>query len=286
MISQFVRLFKKTDLDELRAFQSRVLSLLDDLYPACSYEACQDPLTIKLDGHTLGLTNIHSAFLLGTQSESTLRQLVVEHFGRLAGTLERVDSQTTSWDVAAAAVRPQLMPAQFAEKLSILSSPFGGGVLLAYVIDSADTYTYILDEDLARWGIYTETVHERALANLWEACQDLQMQLFPGPNQFGVISLLDGFDAVRIVLPEVREMLAEYLGTPFYFGIPNRDFLICWANSCEQDFVINIRAQLTQDHDEQPYPLSTSVFEVSANGDISETEFAKSNATSDGAENN
>ena len=284
MISRFARLFKKTDLDELRAFQARVISLLDDLYPESSYEACQDPLTIKLDGHTLGLTNIHSAFLLGTQNESSLRQLVVERFGRLAGILETVDSQNTSWDVVAAAVKPQLMPAQFAEKLSILSSPFGGGVLLAYVIDSADTYTYILGEDLARWGISSETVHERAMANLWEGCQDLQMQLFPGPNQFGVISLLDGFDAVRVVLPEVRGMLAEYLGTPFYFGIPNRDFLICWANSCEQDFVINIRAQLIQDHDEQPYPLSASVFEVSANGDISE--FAKSNPNSDGAENN
>lgn len=284
MISRFARLFKKTDLDELRAFQARVISLLDDLYPESSYEACQDPLTIKLDGHTLGLTNIHSAFLLGTQNESSLRQLVVERFGRLAGILETVDSQNTPWDVAAAAVKPQLMPAQFAEKLSILSSPFGGGVLLAYVIDSADTYTYILGEDLARWGISSETVHERAMANLWEGCQDLQMQLFPGPNQFGVISLLDGFDAVRVVLPEVRGMLAEYLGTPFYFGIPNRDFLICWANSCEQDFVINIRAQLIQDHDEQPYPLSASVFEVSANGDISE--FAKSNPNSDGAENN
>ena len=173
MISRFARLFKKTDLDELRAFQARVISLLDDLYPESSYEACQDPLTIKLDGHTLGLTNIHSAFLLGTQNESSLRQLVVEHFGRLAGILETVDSQNTSWDVVAAAVKPQLMPAQFAEKLSILSSPFGGGVLLAYVIDSADTYTYILGEDLARWGISTETVHERATANLWEGCQDL-----------------------------------------------------------------------------------------------------------------
>jgi len=286
MISRFARLFKKNDLDELRAFQARVISLLDDLYPECPYEACQDPSTIKLDGHALGLTNIHSAFLLGTQSESSLRQLVVEHFGRLAGTLEMVDSQKASWDVAAVAVRPQLMPAQFAEKLSILSSPFGGEVLLAYVIDSADIYSYILGEDLARWGVSAETVHERSMANLWEACQDLQLQLFPGPNQFGVISLLDGFDAARIVVPEVREMLAEYLGTPFYFGIPNRDFLICWANSCEQDFVSNIHVQLTQDHDEQPYPLSRSVFEVAANGEISEAEFAKSNANSDGAENN
>jgi len=286
MISRFARLFKKTDFDELRAFQARVVSLLGDLYPERSYVACQDPLSIKLDGHALGLTNIYSAFLLGTQCESSLRQLVIEHFGRLAGTLEMVDSQRASWDVAAVAARPQLMPAQFAEKLSILSSPFGGEVLLAYVIDSADIYSYILTEDLARWGVSAGTVHERAMANLWEACQDLQMQLFPAPNQFGVISLLDGFDAARIVVTEVREMLAEYLGTPFYFGIPNRDFLICWANSCEQDFVVNIRAQLAQDHDEQPYPLSRSVFEVSANGEINEAEFAKSNANSAAAENN
>jgi len=64
MISRFVRLFKSTVQDELRAVQARAMAVLKELYSEKQIVSSANPLEIKFDGRTCGLTNMRSAFLL------------------------------------------------------------------------------------------------------------------------------------------------------------------------------------------------------------------------------
>ena len=79
---------------------------------------------------------------------------------------------------------------------------------------------------------------------------------------------MDGFDAVRIVVSGVRDSIAEHLGSSFYFGVPNRDFLICWSKNGNAEFQDQMRGQISSDFDERPYPLSRKAFQVTLGGDI------------------
>ena len=86
-----------------------------------------------------------------------------------------------------------------------------------------------------------------------------------------LIASSDGYDAARILIPELREFIAENIGSPFFFAIPNRDFLICWtgANSELDKFV---REQVRDDYGSMPYPLSPRIYRVSAENEISQAD--------------
>jgi hypothetical protein len=84
------------------------------------------------------------------------------------------------------------------------------------------------------------------------------------------IETKDGFDAARILIPRLREFLAGRLGSPFRFAIPNRDFLICWNAGASSRFAEFTASKVQKDFESQPYPLSPHVFEVTADGTISE----------------
>jgi hypothetical protein len=74
----------------------------------------------------------------------------------------------------------------------------------------------------------------------------------------------DGYAAVRIVLPSLRRRIAAKLGSPFYMGVPNRGFLVCWS----RDFgkADDFREQVANDFEGRPHPLSPVVFLVDEHG--------------------
>jgi hypothetical protein len=85
---------------------------------------------------------------------------------------------------------------------------------------------------------------------------------------FFVVGTQDGFDAARIAVPKIRMAFGGKLGFPFYFGIPNRDFLICWSATDGTGVLQFAREKLRHDFQQQPYPISPSIFQVAADGKI------------------
>lgn len=286
MTSRFTHLFKKTDGDEQRAFQTRVLSLLRELHPDKSFSRSDDPLILMLDKQTLGLTNIRSNFLLSSQTDGDLRDIVAAHFENVLAGLSLTEREELNWELAKGLLRPQLMPKEFLEKMPLISRPFGDEIVVGFVIDAEKAYSYVSKADIDRWGVDEGDIYEAALANLNEASQGMQLQVFPGTNGFAVVNTMDGFDAVRITLPEFRAIFGETIGNPFYFGVPNRDFLICWAKNGDAEFQHRMRSQISQDFDERPYPLSRSVFETSEDGEFKQVENFAADPRVASAENN
>jgi hypothetical protein len=270
MSSRFTRIFNKTDEDQLRSLQTRVAAILAEKYPDSSVTRSRDPRVIEFDGRTCGLTNIQSAFLLTGQTEADLREIVNTQFGVLTAAEALVDRDKLEWGGVRSNLMPQLMPAEFLRKIELVSCEFGDEVVLGFVIDTDKAYSYVSVEDSRRWGVSTEELWEAAFQNLDERSRGIEILAFPTPNGFVVINTLDGFDAVRILSPNMQECIKGLIGSPFRFGVPNRDFLICWEKNDDIDHQTKFTGQISQDFDERPYPLSRNVFEVSAEGTITQ----------------
>ena len=126
-------------------------------------------------------------------------------------------------------------------------------------------------EDALRWNKAHKELLDIAIANLDEASRKMQMQSTDNDEaKWVAIETKDGFDAARILVPKLREFLASQLGSPFRFAIPNRDFLICWNTGASTRFSDFTASKIQKDFESQPYPLSPHVFEVTADGTITE----------------
>jgi uncharacterized protein YtpQ (UPF0354 family) len=147
---------------------------------------------------------------------------------------------------------------------SLATSPFNPDVSVGLVLDLEKGYSFVRSEDLSLWGVSFEEALNQALQNLNEASGNIEMKGSDGPDRFVACQALDGYDTVRILIPPFRVFLAERLGPMFYAGIPNRDFLICWAQDCTPAFLSFAREKVRSDNTEQPYPLTPSVLLVSA----------------------
>src|SRR5580765_2470853 len=165
MFSRFVRLFKSTDKDELRALQTRVASILKEKYPEKQIVISPDPQVINFEGRPCGLTNIRSAFLLSSQSDDDFRAIVSDHFRILVANKELLDRDKMGWELAQERLMPQLMPKEFLDKVPLVHQPFGDNIVLAFVIDTDEAYSYVSSEDLERWEIAGADLMEIALTN-------------------------------------------------------------------------------------------------------------------------
>ncbi|MBK9156202.1 MAG: DUF1444 family protein [Chloracidobacterium sp.] len=271
MISRFINRFKKDDLDEQRSFQRKVHAIVSKVYPERIFELSDDPATIECDGVIYGLTNLHAKFLLSGQTDAELDELTVEIFNGMESRIAAVDKDIP-WEVALSHLMPQLMPDAFIQMapIELVHQPFIDGVTLGFVVDAEKSYHYVNVEMRRKWGVDLDTVRSVAFENLKQRSEGIEMTAFPGDNAFFIINTMDGFDAVRIVLPQMKEVISEHVGSPFFAAVPNREFLICWSAAGDQEFQEQMRQQVSSDFDEQPYPLSRSAFEVLANGEIRE----------------
>lgn len=271
MISRFNNLFKKNDLDEQRAFQSRVYEFLEKNYPHRKFEKSSDVMVIVCGENQLGLTNLYSKFLLTSQSNYEFNELAKEHFKNVfANQILVVESET--FEEIKSRILPQIMPAEYRDQMSLLSDDLGDQAVVGFVIDGETTYQYVNRQTFENWQIEFSEFKKIAVANLAEISNDLQMTFVPMPTAMIVINTQDGFDSARILVPHIREFLAEKLGKSFYFGIPNRDFLICWSKDAEKNFQQTLRNQIALDFKERPYPLSKYTFEFCEDGQIKQIE--------------
>jgi hypothetical protein len=90
----------------------------------------------------------------------------------------------------------------------------------------------------------------------------MEVTVTDGTDRFIGLEARDGFDAVRILLPKLRELAAEKLGEPYLVGIPNRDFLIFWSAKCSSRFQDYAMEKIDTDFTIQPFRLSSAVFEA------------------------
>lgn len=146
-------------------------------------------------------------------------------------------------------------------------------VILTLVLDREHGCTYVRTEDVEKWGLKADELYYLAVKNLDVASKNMKAHASESDKaRYVGLETDDGYDAARILVPGFRAFVAARLGRPFYFGIPNRDFLICWSADSTVEFTRFTRRNLKKDFAQQPYPLSPEVYRVTADDKIEKAE--------------
>jgi hypothetical protein len=256
----FVNPFRSENHPEEADFRTRVLKFAFAQFPGTSISAAADKDVIIVGDVRIGLQNLKAKFDQSDCSDETFETLALQH---ITFALED-HSGILDFASVRARLRPQIMPPEFAVQAPILSFPFGETLAVGIVIDGDKGYSYVRTEDAIQWKTSREDLLSLSIANLDEAIRGkTKMQFFEeGATTWVGIEMKDGFDAARILIPAFRKFLATRLGSPFYFGVPNRDFLIAWNGTADASFAESAASKIKRDFKTQPYPLSPSVFEV------------------------
>lgn len=205
-----------------------------------------------------------------------------EHLDLVYSTLLRVLRQQTpardarTFAEVADRVMPMLKPiallnAVFERKLPMLAyRPFLADLIIAYVIDEPQSVAYINERHLERWGIGEHQLHERALANLAARTQAHAHFLMTGEGaqRLIVANTQDGYDATRLLLPDLLASWQPHFPGNMVIGIPNRDFLIAFSDA-DEGILTSVAHQIQLDAAQREYGLTDQLFTIK-NGQIRE----------------
>lgn len=256
--------------------QRETLAFLKKEYPARTFTPGKTVDVIVTGKMELGLQNLLSKMCLPRPSpDAAERQKILRaHFDPIMsrfGSSESESDETVSWADARDHVLLQFMPSDYFEKLGTVgvTRPFVPGVVLAVVVDSEQGYASVGEKERKKWNIEAKALMETALKNLDQQHKNVKMEgSTNGADRFLAIEEKDGYDAVRLLVPWVRQEAAKALGDPFYAAIANRDFLIMWSEKNTAKFHEFTRKRAREDFNAQPYPLTPATLRVWANGRV------------------
>jgi uncharacterized protein YtpQ (UPF0354 family) len=103
------------------------------------------------------------------------------------------------------------------------TTSFAGNLQVAYLVNRADSVTAITSADLERWKRSLEEIHRTAVANLLRQtnrdeplrCQQKLCGWASG----------DGWDAARLLVPELRRQIVERIG-PAVYAVPTESVYV------------------------------------------------------------
>lgn len=244
-------------------FREQVLSILHEEFPNEEFRPGTHPEGIAWLDTEISLHNLHMDLAVSSLDLADMRPTIVEHFNRVVQLTQMAKSgMELEWAQVQKKLRLQIMPAAFERHGSSIIFPLLPEVVVSIVVDSDFGYSYVREIDLERWSINRVDAYELAKQNLDENSRELKINYFVGPPDLMAVDTTDGYAAARLLLPELRKFVAGRLGSPFYAGIPNRDFLVMWAKPRDKAFTTRIRTQLNSDFRNRSHPLTNRILVV------------------------
>jgi uncharacterized protein YtpQ (UPF0354 family) len=163
-------------------------------------------------------------------------------------------------------VMPMLKPLALlgevrAEGLPLLVyRPIAGDLMVTYVVDEGESVAYLNEGHLGRWGVTEDVLWARAVVNLRARSQRIRPQLIgSGAGSLMLLNGGDGYDAARLLLPELFASFAAAVPGNVVIGVPSRDFLLAFSDRDPRIFA-QIRTQIETDARVQAHPLTDHLF--------------------------
>jgi hypothetical protein len=245
-------------------FLNDVLELVARKFPLVKVSRGEGAFSLQVNGQAASLENVYRVSVLRPEETSKyVERWIVE--------LLRAGEGTPDVHEPFGAVKGRLMPMMAADPGEIVThavtQPLVNGLAVAYVVDQDRSVSYVTQERLAKWGISADDLHAAAIENLSAKSQELEAHA--AQDESGGIYLIlfqtmDGFDASRVLLPNLHEKLRGHLGSPFAAAIPNRDILLCFRN--DEETVAKLRPQIESDFRRMPHELTEQILLVTADG--------------------
>lgn len=274
--------FAELPFDEMAAFRDRVIAAVQEIYPHYVVRPVSDDVAEaffvgnKQDDvrMTVPLRDLYIRFNLTERTHEDLKDTI---FSEYAGMLNLADDAAIfdeqyepTWDDVIQYSRPQH------RRMTELSGPhivmpFGEDVCTTLIIDRPqDQISYTINQEmLDRWDKTFDDVYQIAMGNLSTMAEGLEIVGTMTPykklwNELGV-----EWASVTLLLPAMRQTLAETIGSPFRFAIPSRHRLYAWVDLDNQERQSAMKAQITQEIEQWPNALTTTIYQVNEKGEIS-----------------
>lgn len=258
----------ETPADPADVFTERVVAEARRRYPRRQVETTE-VLSVRFGDAQMGLSNVYRQYIAAPASFDELVTQVLERAERLQ------DMAPQRFEPTLAAVRERIMPmlypwAQWQELFpNHVGQSWVGPLAILYVVDQPDTYWYVRDELLDKWGFSPEALDELALSNLRAYWEVKPMELHVAAGEHGPGMALpanrDSYNAVRFLCPHFRRQLLELFRQPFVIGLPNRDFFVAAAVESRQ-LLQNLQRQVRSDFATADHPLCDQLLLVSEDG--------------------
>jgi len=245
-------------------FVDQVLQYVHEKFPLVKIARGKEAFSMLVNGHLASMENVYRMAVL--QPEDTrhhIERWVVELVRAAEGTPDR----TGSFEELRDRILPMIVAEGDRDRRTMVTEPLLEGLSVAYAIDSDRTIAYIPEQQFKDWSIDRQALHEAAIENLVKRSES--MSAHAAQDEEGKINLIlfqtmDGYDASRVLLPNLHEKLREHLGSPFVAAIPNRDILLCFRNDPET--VERLREQIEADHRRMPHGVTERLLLVTPDG--------------------
>lgn len=248
-------------------FVQRLIQQIHAQFPLVRIaRAPQQPFSVLVNGHLASLENLYRLTVLNPEEMyHNVERWMVEMLRASEGHPDHAGSFQQ--------LKDRIMPVVTVphpgdvHTATMVSQPFVADLLIAYAIDQERTIDYIPQSHFASWHMNVDQLHETALANL--IARSEQLPAHAAQDEDGKISLIifqtmDGYDATRILLPNLHDRLREHLGSPFAAAIPNRDILLCLRS--DDATLTHFRQQVRQDYRSMPHQITDRLFLVTPDG--------------------
>ncbi len=265
-------------------FAQAVIERVRAKFPLVKIGRARQPFSVRLNGHVASLENLYRISRL---KPGDLTHQIERWAVELLRAGEGSPDREADLDSVADRLMPMLLRSDHAAdakqdeqpfvpldsgtnptgRQGLVTRPLVPGLRVGYVIDGDRTIAYVSWETLERWNIDVDRLHERSLENLVQRSDKMNAHAAQGED--GEVNLvlfqsLDGFDASRLLLPNLHERLRGHLGSPFAAAVPNRDILLCFRD--ESETIDPLRGQIRHDFETMPHQVTERLVLVTADG--------------------
>jgi uncharacterized protein YtpQ (UPF0354 family) len=260
--------------EQFTAYIERRLALNDDEVEVLGREGTV--LRLKVNGRDVSsdLANFYATYARNpAQLDAVARGYVRVLLGEIP---ERAESDFAQ---LADRVMPMIKPIELLAVVSERGLPmiayrdFLASLIITYVIHEPKSVAYINEEQLDRWGLAIQDLHDKAIDNLRRRTRESvrYTAVGEGEQRLFIFNSGDGYDATRLLLTEVLAEWGQSLPGRLVIGIPNRDFLIAISDA-NQDVLRAVAAQVQADSAQRENGLTEQLFTL-ASGAIREYEW-------------
>jgi uncharacterized protein YtpQ (UPF0354 family) len=152
-------------------------------------------------------------------------------------------------------VLPVLKPQTAFRRVSDLPAvtPFPGNLRVAYAVQKPDSFMLVTTADLERWKQSVADIHRLALANLLRETR--REEPLRCEEELCGWASGDGYDAARLVVPELRAAIVRKIG-PAVYAVPRESVYVALPIRLAD----RIKGRVEHDFVTAPNPVSRDLF--------------------------
>ena len=246
-------------------FAAQVQRIFRERWPDRSVEVA-GPMDLVVQGRHLGLENL---WRIVSRDPDRQVEIIHHYFEKL---LE--GDEAGNAHVPFRLVKPRLMPRiqpvgifEHLDREQVAHVPFVNDTVIVFVMDLPEVTVSVTVEQMVRWGVQAEDLEEISRENLARYRPDLQVRVVESETggRAAILSVLDGYDAARLLLGTLHSTLAPQLKGDFFVATPARDMFVAISLNPEE-FVGKVQERVMRDYRRLPYPITDALFIVTRDG--------------------